>query len=171
VPPVVLGVPRVSVGDCVDEPVKAILTGIDFLDGAGDLALEAVDVITRRRLLLASIPAQKREGSDPADPVVCGLEPVVRPVVVVLGGAKFLFSSAQFATPVGWGASEDGPVLVSFGEESLDPCRVIVRGETRVGHPEEGVENFAFRGALVGDHAAVVDVRESGDVPGVGGVA
>jgi hypothetical protein len=58
-----------------------------------------------------------------------------------------------------------------FGEEGLDVARGVVDGEAGVGLAAEGVEDFTFGGALVGEHAAVVDVGEAGDVPGVGGVA
>lgn len=47
----------------------------------------------------------------------------------------------------------------------------VVDGEAGVGLAAEGVEDFSGGGALVGEDAAVVDVGEAGDVPGVGGVA
>ena len=65
---------------------------------------------------------------------------------------------------------EKGSELGSFGQEPLNSVRSVVDGEAGVGLAAEGVEDFLFRGALVGQDAAVVDVGESGDVPGVGGV-
>jgi hypothetical protein len=58
-----------------------------------------------------------------------------------------------------------------FGEEALDVAGGVVDGEAGVGLAAEGVEDFSFGGALVGQDAAVVDVGQAGDVPGVGGVA
>jgi hypothetical protein len=43
-------------------------------------------------------------------------------------------------------------------------------GEAGVGDASQGVEDFLVGGALVGEDAAVVDIGEAGDVPGVGGV-
>ena len=44
-------------------------------------------------------------------------------------------------------------------------------GETGVGHPAEGIEHLCVRPcALFGEDAAVVDIWEPGDIPGVGGV-
>ena len=58
-----------------------------------------------------------------------------------------------------------------FGEEPFDVAGGVVDGEAGVGLAAEGVEDFSFGGALVGEDAAVVDLGEAGDVPGVGGVA
>src|SRR5687768_8675581 len=60
---------------------------------------------------------------------------------------------------VGRSVPEEGVELGAFGTEPIDASRGV------------GVEDFSFGGALVGEDAAVVDVGESGDVPGVGGVA
>jgi hypothetical protein len=52
----------------------------------------------------------------------------------------------------------------------LGVSRGVVDGEAGVGEAPEGAEDFGFGAALVGEDAAVVDVGEAGDVPGVGGV-
>src|SRR5437879_9657318 len=67
--------------------------------------------------------------------------------------------------------AQRGPQCGLFGEETLDVAGGVVDGEAGVGLAAEGVEDFSFGGALVGEDAAVVDVGEAGDVPGVGGVA
>ena len=59
-----------------------------------------------------------------------------------------------------------GPLL----EETSDALGVVVGGEAGVGDTEEGVEDLPVGGALVSEDAAVVEVGEAGDVPGVGGV-
>ncbi|MGH8974130.1 MAG: hypothetical protein ACRD0C_13125 [Acidimicrobiia bacterium] len=72
--------------------------------------------------------------------------------------------------PVGRAVLEEGSEFGPFGEESLDVVGGVVDGEAGVGLAAEGVEDFLFGGALVRKDAAVVDLGESGDVPGVGGV-
>jgi hypothetical protein len=52
----------------------------------------------------------------------------------------------------------------------LNSAGRVVDGEAGVGLAAKGVEDFLFRGALVGEDAAGVDLGDSGDVPGVGGV-
>src|SRR5207302_1971729 len=81
------------------------------------------------------------------------------------------FCLVERRAPVGGSVLEKGSELGSFGQEPLNSVRSVVDGEAGVGLAAEGVEDFVFRGALVGQDAAVVDVGESGDVPGVGGVA
>ena len=44
-------------------------------------------------------------------------------------------------------------------------------GEPRIGQTPEGVEDELLGVALVGEDAAVVDLGDAGDVPGVGGLA
>ena len=56
-------------------------------------------------------------------------------------------------------------------EELLDAAGGVVDGEAGVGLSAHGVEDFLFGGALVGENAAVVDVGEAADVPGVRGMS
>ena len=58
----------------------------------------------------------------------------------------------------------------ALGAEAVEESWGVVDGEAGVGLAAEGVEDFSFGGALVGEDAAVVELGESGDVPGVGGV-
>ena len=66
---------------------------------------------------------------------------------------------------------EEGAEFGPLGEEPLALAGGVVDGEAGVGFAAEGVEHFPFGGALVGEDAAVVDLGEAGDVPGVGGLA
>ena len=55
-----------------------------------------------------------------------------------------------------------------FGEEPFDVAGGVVDREAGVGLAAEGVEDFSFGGALVGEDTAVVEFGEAGHVPGVG---
>src|SRR5581483_4270639 len=55
-----------------------------------------------------------------------------------------------------------------LGEEPFHVAGGVVDREAGVGLAAEGVEDFSFGGALVGEDAAVVEVREAGHVPGMG---
>jgi hypothetical protein len=59
----------------------------------------------------------------------------------------------------------------SFGEQRGEPARGVVHGEASLRHAPKSGEDFPVGGALVSEDAAVVDVGEAGDVPGMGGMA
>ena len=65
---------------------------------------------------------------------------------------------------------QDGPQLGSFGAKPFDAAGCVVDGEACVGLTAQSAEDCLFRAAVVGEDAAVVDLGEAGDVPGVGGV-
>jgi hypothetical protein len=101
---------------------------------------------------------------------VGGAEALLRPVLLVSGGFQFPFGSLEVSAPIGWGRGEDGLMFVPFGEEAADVVGVVVGSEAGLGYPQEGVEDFPWGAAVLGEDAAVVDLGEASDVPGVGGV-
>ncbi len=84
---------------------------------------------------------------------------------------ELLFGGVQpVVGPVRWPHPEGAFEFASFGEEALGVSWRVVDGEAGVGETAEGVKDFLLGAALVGKDAAVVDLWQSGDVPGVGGM-
>ena len=165
VTPVMLGVPRVSLGQRLVEAVEVPFAALHLPGGARDVALEAFDVFECGGPFVAAMTAHQREGANAGQPFVGGVEPVLGPIALLLGGVKQPLGSLQFTAAIRWRASEDGPVLGPFVEEAPDALGVVVGSEAGVGDTEEGIEDFPVGGALVGEDAAVVDGGEAGDVP------
>lgn len=169
--PVVFCMPGLGLGDVVGELVEVLLGGIDFADGAGDVVAEAVDVVERGRLLVPAVAPKPGERAELCHAVVSCVETMLCPVKLFFGVANVMAGSVKLVVPIARGGGEDAFMLGPLGEEALDLACVVVGGEAVGGHSEEGVEDLAVGGAVLGEGAAVVDVAEAGDVPGVGGLA
>jgi hypothetical protein len=129
------------------------------------------DLVQDRSFLVAAVAAELGEGAEFAEPLLGGFEAVIRPVQVFLRRGEGEFGLTEGWPPVGWPMAQGGVECGPFGEEALEVAGCVVDGEAGVGDASEGVEDFLLGAALVGEDAAVVDLGEAGDVPGVGGVA
>jgi hypothetical protein len=153
------------------ELVEVSLAAGDGGFGLLDVVGEAVDLVEDRGFLFAAVAAELGERAEIGEPFLGSFEAVVGPVEVFLRGGEGEFGLSVGRPPVGWPMAQRVAQCGLFAEESLDVAGGIVDGEAGVGLAAEGVEDFSPGGALVGEDAAVVDLGEAGDVPGVGGVA
>ena len=168
--PAMFGVPFDAVALLGAEFFQFVPKADDLRFGAVDLAGEAVDVVEDRRLVPAAVAAQLGEWSEPLKTFLSVLEPVVGVAELLLGVLEGELRLTDGRAHVGRSLAEEETKFGLLVEELLD-TRGVVDGEAGVGFPAKGVEDFLFGCALVGQDAAVVDVGEAADIPGVGGVS
>jgi hypothetical protein len=142
----------------------------DGLFSAADVAFEPVDPVEQRGFVVAAPAAELRKATEVGQFPPGVLQPPDRFLPVLEGVGELPLGVANAPEPLGRAGGQDRLMFRLFGEEFGEAAGRVVDGEAGVGDAPEGVEDFFIGGALVGEDAAVVDVGEAGDVPGVGGV-
>ena len=169
--PVVVGIPFPALIDFRTELLGGLFPPGDLRFGLLDVVGEGVDLVDGGGLRLAALAAELGEGPEVVEALPGVVEAVVGPVQLLLGRRERELRLTEGRLTVGWPVLEQRSEFAPFGDKTLDPTGGgLVDGEARVGLSAEGLEDFLLRGALVGHHAGVVDLRQPDDVPGVGGV-
>jgi len=169
--PAVLDFPSHFLGELVLTLPDVTFAARDVIFGASDVAFEPVDPVEQRGFVVAAPAAKLGEATEFGQLPPGVLEPPDRFLPVLEGVGEVPLGVAKVSETLGRAGGQDLLMFGPFGEELGEPAGRVVDGEAGVRDASQGVEHFLVGGALVGEDAAVVDVGEAGDVPGVGGVA